>query len=272
MSKLPARAGWEWLGGGFALIRKQPGLLMTVAIGTIAGTVLAALFPLIGPFVAVIFGPCLHIAIMEACARIERGERVGAAVLLSGFRKPHLARLCKLGLVDLALVLVLVLVFMLSLSDTFIEQMRSATEATARNPAELVAALSESDRNALYFSMLGISLVKMASWLLLFFAAPLVYWQGMPTFKAIFYSVFGVLGSAHVFLVMLLAWFGMMMGVNVLVGLVFGGSQIGGVVSLWALLLFWLLLQCALFGAYRQIFGAPQPAPPQEPSAPVADA
>jgi hypothetical protein len=46
-------------------------------------------------------------AFMQACLMIENGERVTPAVLLTGFRKPVLAALCKIGLVYLAVSLVL---------------------------------------------------------------------------------------------------------------------------------------------------------------------
>ena len=79
----------------------------------------------------------------------------------------------------------------------------------------------------------------------------------MPPGKAIFYSFFAVMRSARVFLVMLLAWFGIFMLASIVLLMVFGSASPGRVVITWLGFLFILLLQCAMYAGYRQIFGVP---------------
>ena len=256
MSKLPARTGVEWLRQGFALFRRQPGLMTTVAISNVMATlVLTLFFPLIGPIAAVVLGPSLNMAILQACAVLDENRRIAPGVLLTGFRKPQLGMLSKLGLLHLAITLVLVLIMAFSLSDEFIQTMRTTMDPAKGKVgmAEVLAAIPAGDLVA----MRVVGALNIASWILLYFATPLVFWKGMKPFKAAFYSVFAVLGAAGPFLVMLLVWCGALFGCLLLVSLLLGQTTLGGVLLLWVVLLFWLLLQCGIYAAYRQIFGAP---------------
>jgi len=60
---------------------------------------------------------------------------------------------------------------------------------------------------------------------------------------------------------MLLAWFGIFFTVCMVIAVILGGSSIARVVIMWVIFLFILLLQCALYVGYREIFGKP-PADP----------
>ncbi len=59
------------------------------------------------------------------------------------------------------------------------------------------------------------------------------------------------------FLVLLLAWFGLFFLLAWVVQTLFGGAVIGRVVTMWLVFLFVLLLQCAMYAGYRTIFGKP---------------
>jgi hypothetical protein len=105
--------------------------------------------------------------------------------------------------------------------------------------------------------MLGLFLIDMAALISLAFAAPLMYWEKMGPGKATFYSFFAVVRSARVFGVMLLAWFAMFFAVCCVVALVVSKTDLAYVIMLWLIFLFVLLLQCAIYAGYRQIFGKP---------------
>jgi hypothetical protein len=47
---------------------------------------------------------------------------------------------------------------------------------------------------------------------------------------------------------------------GLLTALIFGGGDMWRVVTLWMVFLFALLLQCAMYAGYRQIFGKPEEA------------
>lgn len=248
MNKLPAITGWIWLKRGASLFRQQPAALTTLLFANILVSILISAVPLLGAMVAVVLIPSFSMAFMMACSMIDSGQRVTPAVLLTGFRKPVLRELCKVGLVYLGVSLVLALVTRFAVSADFWEQVRA--QGTSGTPAML----DGSDVLAM-FLIFGIDVAALIS---LCFAAPLTYWQKMPPFKAVFYSFFAVKRSAGVFLVLLLAWFAIFFGVCMVIAMLLGGNSLARVVIMWVIFLFILLLQCAMYVGYREIFGAPQ--------------
>lgn len=247
MSKLPARTGWEWLKQGFALFRKQPaGLTMLLFANFLISIVLSAL-PLFGPLVAVILIPSLSMAFMQACLMIENGERVTLGVLATGFRRPAVGSLCKLGVLYLLVSAVLTLLAGLLIDDAFWQQLRNQQAV----PQKLDIAPSD------MLGMFVLFLVDLSALISLAFAAPLIYWEKMGTGKATFYSFFAVVRSARVFVVLLAAWFGMFCAVCFVIALVLGPLHIAEMIMSGMLFIFVLLLQCAIYVGYRQIFGKP---------------
>lgn len=246
-ARLPARSGWDWVKQGAALFRKQPGVLTALLFINLMLSVMLGVIPVVGPMAGVVLIPSLSMAILQACALIALDQRVNLTVLATGFRKPAVVALCKLGLIYLGVSLLLTVLIHFSIDDDFMKQFAAPIDPKTGpliNPADLA-------------TMFGITLLQVATIILLCFAAPLVAWQGMSAGKATFYSFFAVLGAARAFLVMLLSWFAIFFVVLMVIVMVFGSSDIGRVVIMWVGLMFVLLLQCAIFAAYRQIFGAP---------------
>jgi hypothetical protein len=243
MNNLPAITGWIWLKRGASLFRQQPAALTTLLFANILISILISSVPLLGPMVAVVLIPSFSMAFMMGCSMIESGQRVSPAVLLTGFRKPVFRELCKVGVVYLAVSLVLALITRLAVDETFWEQVRA--QGTTGTPAVLA----------------GSDVLAMFLIFALCFAAPLTYWQKMPPFKAVFYSFFAVKRSAGVFLVLLLAWFAIFFAVCMVIAMLLGGNNIARVVIMWVIFLFILLLQCAMYAGYREIFGKPDTAP-----------
>jgi hypothetical protein len=247
MNKLPAGTGWAWLKQGAALFRKQPAGLTTLLFANILISIALSALPVLGPLLAVILIPSLSMAFMQACLMIDNGERVTPRVLLTGFRKPAVVALCKLGVVYLAVSVVLAVLASVMVNDTFWLQLSGKQV----DPKKMAVDASD------MLGMLGLFLIDMAALISLAFAAPLMYWEKMGPGKATFYSFFAVVRSARVFGVMLLAWFAMFFAVCCVVALVVSKTDLAYVIMLWLIFLFVLLLQCAIYAGYRQIFGKP---------------
>jgi hypothetical protein len=244
MSAIPAKAGWSWLKQGMTLFRKQPAALTTLLFANVLFSFVIGAVPLLGQIAAVILIPSLSMSFMQACLMIDHGQRVTPLVLLTGFRKPAVINLCKIGLAYLLVTALLTVIAYLTLGDDFWKQ--------AASPA-VPAVVDRSDM----FGVLLIAVLEIATVMALCFASPLAFWEHMPPGKAIFYSFFAVVRSARVFLVMLLAWFGIFMFASIVLLMVFGSASPGRVVITWLGFLFILLLQCAMYAGYRQIFGVP---------------
>ncbi|WLI89767.1 BPSS1780 family membrane protein [Massilia sp. R2A-15] len=249
MSAIPAKAGWSWLKQGMGLFRKQPGALTTLLFANVLFSLVVGIIPVLGQIAGAVLIPSLSMAFMQACRLIENNQRVTPAVLLTGFRKTVVKDLCKIGLAYLAVSMVLKLVAWLLIDDEFLKQ--------AINPGNPpVVALSD------MLGMLLIGFLQTATVIALCFAPPLVLWQRMPPGKAIFFSFFAVLRSARVFLVMLLAWVGILMVSASVLMMFFGMNTFGRIAITWLGFLFVLFLQCAMYVGYRQIFGVPEAAAP----------
>ena len=247
MTNMPAITGWNWLKEGAGLFRKQPAALTTLLFANILISVLIGSLPFLGPLLALVLIPSFSMAFMKACLMIEDGERVTPAVVMTGFRKPVLAQLAKIGLIYLGVSVLLTLLARVSVD---LELIRQVAQPTDPKNVPSMAAWELAKMFALS-TLNGTVLISLS------FAAPLVYWQHMMTGKAIFYSFFAVLKSARVFLVLLLSWFGILLALTVVITLIMGGSTFVRVIVMWLVFLFILLLQCALYAGYRQIFGKP---------------
>ncbi|MFC0251360.1 BPSS1780 family membrane protein [Massilia consociata] len=247
MNNIPAITGWHWLKQGAGLFRQQPAALTTLLFANILISIGISAVPLLGPMIAVVLIPSFSMAFMKACLMIENGERVTPAVLLTGFRQPVVKELCKVGLVYLGVSLVMALVTRFAVDPGFWEQVARQ----GREGGQPQVAGSD------ILAMFAIFGLDVAALMALCFAAPLTYWQKMTPGKATFYSFFAVVRSARVFVVLLMAWFAIFFGICMVVTLLLGASNMTRVVIMWLIFLFILLLQCAMFVGYRQIFGKP---------------
>ena len=248
MNSLPARTGWHWLKQGMGLFRKQPAALTTLLFASILIAIGISAVPIIGSIVVVVLIPSFSMAFMQACLMIENGDRVTPGVLLTGFRKPVLGSLCKVGLIYLGVLLILSVVMVAVMPDAF-RQMPINVKLDAGRDLPFTA----SDM----LVMLGLMALEIVLLLTLCFAAPLTYWKHMRTGKALFYSFFAVVRSARVFLVLLLSWSGIFMLVMMIVGHLVSQGTAAIVVTLWLMFFFMVFLQCAIYAGYRDIFGKP---------------
>lgn len=248
----PENSGWTWLKQGAGLFRQQPAALTTLLFANILASLLISAVPFIGPMIAVVLIPSFSMAFMMGCAMIDSGQRVTPVVVLTGFRKPVLRELCKIGVVYLGVTLLLTLLMRVVVPAEFWAQVSAAQETP-----DAATAVAGSHLAAL-FGMFALNVIAL---ILLSFAGPLAYWQNMAPLKAVFYSVFAVKRSAGKILRLLLSWAGIFFFVCMVLVMLLGVSSISRVVMMWTIFLFVLVLQCALYAAYRDIFGKPELGP-----------
>jgi hypothetical protein len=253
MKGLPASTGLMWLKQGFALFRQQPGILMMLIFTNLLIGMLLSTVPILGPLVGYLAIPSFTMAIQQSCRLIDEGQRVHPRVLLTGFRKDTVGPLFKLGGVYLGVLLVLMLCAFPFVDLGAIDAAKKMVEAKQQ------PVLDGRTTMAITTFMIMLALSTLA----LSFAPGLTHWKRMPTFKAVFYSFFAVLGSKAPIAVMLLAWLGLYGVARAVIGLVFGSTSIMGVIAIWMTFIAILIFHCAVYVAYKQILGAPEddPAP-----------
>lgn len=255
MSGLPARTGVEWLKQGFGLFRQQPGILTMILFANFMASKFLSYIPVAGAVATVVLIPAFSIAIMQACNVIAQGQRVMPNVLLTGFRQPAMTRLLKLGLVYLAIAIVMIAAIRLTVDMSVFEKMQAEAAArAAKQTSSSMAAPTIPGAMALIVLLWGVAMI------LLSFATPLTYWKQMPLFKALFYSVFGIIGAFRPVLVMLLTAMLIFMLLTLFISMIFGSSVLMfQAISTWMLMMFTLVMQCAMFACYRQLYADPAP-------------
>lgn len=254
MNKLPARTGIEWLKSGFLLFRQQPFLMTTLLLIHLLTILLLMSVPVIGQVVPILLIPSFAIAIQQACRLIDEGRPITFMVVLTGFQKESIGPLCKLGVVYLVAMVAIMLA-----TSPFIDytaMVAALKTADGARPETLDPAL----RTSLLVYTLMIVLV-MITMLLLAFAPALTYWKRMPTFKAVFYSVFAIFGAAGPILTMLFAGLGIFLFVSMVFSLILGRTGLASYLVVGFNLVLSLVIQCGLFAAYKQILGIAEAEP-----------
>ncbi len=257
MNKLPARTGVDWLKQGFNLFRQQPFLLTTLLFLQLIFVLLLANVPVIGQVAPLVLLPSFAMSIQMACHLIDEGRPLNITVALTGFRKDVVRPLLKLGVVYLIVILGISLAMTPFVDLAALEQFSKTMKAAGGKPP---ATIDPAVMSALTTQMIMALLLTIAM-VLLSFAPALVYWKKMPTFKAIFYSVFAVFGAAGPVLALLATVTGISLLLFSVIAIVLGATPIVSLALLWFSLIVSLIVQCAMYMAYKQIMGAPEPEP-----------
>jgi hypothetical protein len=251
MDRLPASTGWLWVKEGFALFRKQPFEMSTLFLSYMFLMLALGLLPAVGQILPMLLVPVFSMSFMQACLQVEQGRKVYPTLLMVGFRSPALPNLIKLGVLYLLAAVIAVAASALVDGGVFWQIMSGQRELDAETIRNSNLSLS------IMFSATVYTPAAMAFW----YAAPLVMWQGMGVFKAIFYSFFAVQRSGRAFLVYGLAWalIGVLMPaiLSSLVALVFGRAIVVMLVLLPLSLMLTVVMYCSFYPTYTHIFGRP---------------
>ena len=246
MKGLPARTGLDWLKQGFALFRRQPGIFTTLVFANLIVSILLLFVPLVGPILFIASTPVLNMAIQQACHLIDAGQPVTPAVLLTGVKKGALGPLFRLGLGYFGVVLVLLLIVAPWINFEALLQAFKARNAKVQPVLDTTTGLA----------MFAFVVMHGVAMLALSFAPALTHWKRMSTFKAIFYSVFAVIGSLRAVLAMMAGAYVIFWTAGKLFAILLGNSSLLFVVLVWLNLILSLVIQCAIFAAYQRLIGA----------------
>lgn len=186
--RLPAASGWRWIAEGFRLYRRNPSLLILLALNYWLLFLVIFLIPHVGSLAANIVLQALSVTVMNGCRAIDRSTPVAMDIVWSGFKRnlPNLLRLGGLYLLaELLIAMVLVVGFGASLEDVLGAGQGQRPPAGDGLPPFLFAALG-----------LTIPLI-----LTFWFAPMLVAWHDIGVLKAVFFSAVAVLRNWSAFAV-----------------------------------------------------------------------
>ena len=168
--RLPARHGFLWLAGGFALFRRNPPMLTSLSFSYLLLVIMVNLIPAIGPFLLPMALPALTAMLGNGCRAIADDRPLTPAELVRGLAEQRIGFI-RLGGLHLAGSTVLVAISLslgaeLNLGDGMTE---AEAMAMATNLLILLALASP---------------LLMAFW----FAPLLTLWDGVPALKSVFFS------------------------------------------------------------------------------------
>lgn len=247
MTRLPYSTGRDWLRQGFGLFRRQPGTLATMFLAYLLFMLVAGAIPYVGAILETLLLPMLTAAFMQACVRIDRGERALPTLLAEGFRQPYRRPLLTLGVVYLAVGLLAVGVTMLVDGGVFWEVASGRLDPKAQ---EVQAKL--------FRSMMLAGGISLPITLSLCFTVPLILWQRMGLGKALFYSFFAALREWVAFAGFVLTWLVMLIMISIVVAMLALALKQFAVLLVTPLtIVLWIVLNCSFYAAYKQVFGAP---------------
>jgi hypothetical protein len=262
MERVPAASGWLWIKQGFALFRRQPAEMATLFVLYCCFNLLMYLIPPVGVISYFVLIPIFSMAFMTACGDIEQDKRVHPRVLFAGFKNPALKRLLGLGSCYLLAIVVAIIVANLSDDGYLFEAITKQVE----NPPTSDAAVPQDLRLMKSFAVL--MCFYLFAILPLWFAAPLLAWQNMSLGKAMFFSFFSVIRAIKAIALFAVCWLLINLAVNfgidaLLQLLRVDNMEIGALIQMPFLLVLVIVMHCAYYLSYKQIFG---PAPLAEES------
>jgi hypothetical protein len=251
MEKLPASAGWQWVRDGFTLLRKQPAELSTLFLSYLFLMLVIGFIPLAGQILPLLLIPVFSMAFMQACVQVEQRKRVLPGLLLYGFRSSAFGALLKLGALYVLAAALAIGASVIIDGGVFLDIMTGGSKVEP-----------ETIRGSnIFLAMIAAAVIYTPATMAFWFAAPLITWQGMGVFKALFYSFFAVLRAKGAFLVYGLGW----MLIGVVLPLLFS-SILGAVTQSTTLMMIVLIplsvlltvaMYCSFYVTYVAIFPRP---------------
>lgn len=254
-NRVPAASGFAWMVQGLALLRREPGRLLLIAV---VMQLLLGLtqVPLLG-LLFVIAVPGLTAGILEAFRSTERGQRPAPGLLFRPLASGKGgSRLLLLGAIVFA---VGMLAVALLLPGS--EQM-PGEDLMNRIQQGDVEAIAELDPAYLYRLVLAFAVSIAISGTISYFAIPLIWFGRRPVPAALGDGLKALLVNWKPFLALALGLVVVLIPVSVIAGLLLALAAAGGLLAVLAMslimilaLLYQLLLFATQYCSYREIFG-----------------
>lgn len=105
----PAGNGWGWIGDGWRMFMKAPGIWIAIVIVMMVIAIVSNFIPFIGPIALMVLTPVFAGGMMLGCRALDEGKELEFRHLFAGFQT-QLGNLATLGAIYFGLMLVIMLV------------------------------------------------------------------------------------------------------------------------------------------------------------------
>lgn len=259
---VPASTGLQWVKLGMQTFWRQPMALTALLFISMAAVSLLGLFPVIGPYLALVLMPAVFLVMMLGAAEAHHGRIPRPSLVMVPFRagKQRLQALAILG-VFYAVGIVLIAALTALLDDGALAKLSLGNEPMTPERAEELV-MQPGFQLALWGGFVLYNLLGLVLW----HAPALVHWHGVSPVKAVFFSVVACLRNFRAFFMYALGWMGLTIAAGVALTLVtvLLGSLLGQGVALAAniltimlvMALITMFLSSAVF-TFRDCFSPP---------------
>lgn len=177
-NQLPPQRGWQWLGEGFRLWRRNPGLVSAAAMCSLLVSTIVGSLPVIGTLLACLAAPVVSLTVIRICHHVARGQRLSQ----DGLRiaRPRLIGLLSLGALLYAALIGGDLLKQLIAGDA-LEKLMETARMTGEPPASVPSSV-------LLGSMVFLLVASLAG-SLMWFAPMLTGLRNLSPMKALFFTV-----------------------------------------------------------------------------------
>jgi hypothetical protein len=258
---VPASRGAQWVRQGFAVFFSRPLAFMGLFGLWLLGTLLAQLLPWVGFLLVWGTLPLVSLGFMLATQQALQGRFPTLKVFVQPLRgTPAQKRaLWQLGALYAGLMVVVALVYMGIDGGRFQAAMQATMDSGKASPESLDALFSD-DRVqlSLLWITAAIGLLSLPFW----HAPALVYWDGQPAFKAIFFSTVACWRNKWAFAVYALTGAGALTALafaSALLMLLLGQPGLAMIVIPPLALSFYAVFYASLFFTFVDCFETPPP-------------
>ena len=226
---VPASTGLQWVKLGMQTFWRFPMALTALLFLCMAAVSLVGMFPLIGPYVALMLMPTVFLVMMLGAAEASQSRMPRPSLIAEPWRAgaPRIKALLVLGAfysVGIILITVLTSLF----DDGTLAKMSLGSEAMTPEMAEELVQ-KPGFQVALWGGFVLYNLLAMLMW----HAPALVHWHGVSPIKAIFFSVVACIRNFRAFFMYALGWMGLALvaGLALSVLTLLLSALLGGAVS-----------------------------------------
>lgn len=213
---VPASTGLQWVKLGVQTFWRQPMALTALLFLSMAGVSLIGMFPIIGPYVALVLMPSVFLVMMLGAAEASQDRTPRPHLVLAPFRsgKPRIQALLVLGVFYSVGIVLITLLTSLFDDGTLAKMSLGSEPMTPERAEELVQ--QPGFQVALWGGFALYNLLAMLLW----HAPALVHWHGVSPVKAVFFSVIACVRNFRAFVLYALGWFGLAIGAGLALSLV----------------------------------------------------
>lgn len=239
--------GWQWVTGGFRLLRRQPVALLALTFLNLVLLSVSSIVPLIGPLLPMVLSPVFAVGLMHGMRHADGGGVPTPWMLFEGFRvaggrawKP----LMVLGALNAGATLG-------ALALAALADGGALLELAAGQPSETPVAVGDALVTAIFVFLIAYTPVQIAFW----YAPLFIAWHRIGVAKALFFSFIAVTRNIRAFVVYAAGWFALALAVSLLVQMLMRAFEGSAMLLSWVLsplsLLVLAALYCSFWPTYR---------------------